>query len=200
MDLASKHQEFEELKGKVEHIERSLTNAASDLQWTPRTYSWAYNLTSGLLLGVAGAAAALLFNVVLAPALGKHPLELIRVYLTFPLGAQALALTDTSDGPPAIRDGMILTFGCCLYLVTGMLLGMLTHMAVARWAPSRSLGHRLTVGSAAAVTIWLVGFYGILIWLQPMLFGGNWITSGQHLPWWVAATRPSTSRTARSSR
>lgn len=187
MDYSAKHREFEELRGKVEHIERTLTTFTGDRQWTPTTYFGICHLTSGLLLGVAGAAVALLVNVVLAPMVGKHPLELIRVFLTFPLGAQALALTDSSGGPPAIRDGMILTFGCCLYLVTGMLLGMPTHIAIARVAPNGSLANRLIVGSAAALAIWLVGFYGILIWLQPMLFGGNWITSGEHLPWWIAA-------------
>ena len=65
--------------------------------------------------------------------------------------------------------------------------GMPTHLAIARLAPKDSLPNRLIIGIGTALTIWLVGFYGILIWLQPMAFGGNWITSGQYLPWWVAA-------------
>lgn len=187
MDFSTKHQEFEQLKGRVSQLEHALSDPADDRRWMPKTYFWIYHLTVGLLLGAAGAAVALLVNVVLAPMVGKHPLELIRVYLTFPLGAQALSLAELSGGAPAIRDGMILTFGCCLYLVAGMLLGMPTHFAIVHWTPNSSLVNRLIVGSAAALSIWLVGFYGILTWLQPMLFGGNWTTSGQHLPWWIAA-------------
>jgi hypothetical protein len=32
-----------------------------------------------------------------------------------------------------------------------------------------------------------VMFYGILSWLQPMLFDGRWIVDNTRLPWWVAA-------------
>lgn len=187
MDFATKHQEFEKLKNKVEHIEQELTHANNGRIWEPKTYFWMYHLIAGLLLGVIGAGAALLVNVMLAPTFGKHPLELVRVYLTFPLGAQALNLADVPNGAPAIRDGMILTFGCLLYLATGMLLGMPTHTAIARLAPGGTLINRLIVGCGAALAVWLVAFYGILSWLQPMLFGGNWITNGQHLPWWIAA-------------
>jgi len=35
--------------------------------------------------------------------------------------------------------------------------------------------------------LWGVNFYGILSWLQPALFGGNWIVDPQYLPPWVAA-------------
>ena len=59
-----------------------------------------------------------------APIAGKNPLELIRVYLTFPLGESALRLTEQPGGHYVLGDGMILAFGCCLYLFTGMLLGV----------------------------------------------------------------------------
>ena len=59
-----------------------------------RAYYSAYYATAGFMLGSIGAIASLLFNLVGAPIAGKSPLELIRVYLTFPLGEQ---------GPPARR-------------------------------------------------------------------------------------------------
>ena len=187
MDFSTKHQEFEQLKSKVAHLEQQLTHENDKPSWEPKTYFWIYHLGAGLLLGAVGAGVALLVNVMLAPMFGKHPLELMRVYLTFPLGAQALALADVPNGAPAMRDGMILSFGCLLYLVTGMLVGVPTHTAIARLAPGGTFTNRMIVGGVAALSIWLIGFYGILSWLQPMLFGGNWITSGQHLPWWIAA-------------
>ena len=46
----------------------------------------------------------------------------------------------------------------------------------------------LVWASAIAVAVWLVNFYVLLSWIQPLLFGGNWITSTDpvYLPWWVA--------------
>ncbi|TXT37644.1 MAG: hypothetical protein FD138_609 [Planctomycetota bacterium] len=187
MDFSAKHEEFERLKRKVELLERELGDIAAEESWQPTSYYWAYHVTSGFLLGVMGAAAALLFNVVLAPIAGKHPLELIRVFLTFPLGADALSLADAANNVPTVRDGMILTFGCCLYLATGMLIGMPFHVALTRLVPNGTARNRLLIATGLSLAIWLIGFYGILSWLQPRLFGGDWITSGKYLPWWVAA-------------
>ncbi len=187
VDFSAKHAEFDLLKRKVELLERELEDLAAEESWQPTSYYWAYHATSGFLLGVMGAAAALLMNVALAPIAGKHPLELIRVYLTFPLGADALSLADVANHVPTVRDGMILTFGCCLYLGTGMLIGMPFHVALTRTVPDGTARHRLLVASVLSLLIWLIGFYGILSWLQPLLFGGDWITSGKYLPWWVAA-------------
>lgn len=187
MDLTSKHVEFEQLKRKVELLEQELDELSAESSWEPSSFYWAYHVTSGFLLGAIGAGVALLMNVVLAPIAGKHPLELIRVYLTFPLGAEALSLADGAGGVPAVRDGMVLAFGCCLYLGTGMLIGMPFHVGLTRFTPDGSLRNRLLVATGLSLAIWLIGFYGILSWLQPRLFGGSWITSGQHLPWWVAA-------------
>ncbi len=39
--------------------------------------------------------------------------------------------------------------------------------------------------SALSIAVWLVNFYLILAWLQPLLFGGNWIVT--EVPAWVAA-------------
>ena len=45
----------------------------------------------------------------------------------------------------------------------------------------------LLVATVLSLLIWAIGFYGILNWLQPRLFGGKWTTSGKTLLWWVAA-------------
>lgn len=74
--------------------------------------------------------ASLLFNVIGAPIAGKTPLELIRVYLTFPLGEKALELSNSGQGGYAVGDGMILAIGCCLYLATGMLLGIPVYLCL----------------------------------------------------------------------
>lgn len=174
MDLDAKKRELEELHERIRQIEAELVEEGSRTRWRARDYYTAYYATTGFLLGMFAAAASLLFNIVGALLFGKYPLELIRVYLTFPLGEQALK----------IDSGIALAIGCCLYLATGMLLGVPYQLALTRFAP-RSFTSRFVLVTAMSLALWLVNFYGILSWLQPLLIGGAWIV--EQIPWWVAA-------------
>jgi hypothetical protein len=171
--------ELAELHARARQLEVELAEMPSD-GWPPKQYYAGYYATTGFLLGFYGAAASLLFNIIgslLLPALGgtaQNPLRLIQVYLTFPLGAKALEM-DT---------GLALAIGCCLYLGTGMVYGMLFQLFLSWAAPRATLTQRIALASGLAVLVWLVNFYGILSWLQPWLFGGNWIL--ELVPWWVA--------------
>jgi hypothetical protein len=124
------------------------------------------------------AAASLLFNVVGSLIVGQHPLRLIQVYLTFPLGEKAL--------DPGFDSGVALAVGCCLYLATGMLLGIPFQLALARFMPRANLLKRFTLATVVGLVMWLVNFYAVLSWLQPLLFGGNWIVDPDYMPRWVA--------------
>jgi len=178
MDRAAKIRELEELRTRVRQLEDEL--AAADWPPAPEQYT-VYNALAGFVLGMIAAATSLLFNVIGAlllpppPPLQQHPLNLIRVYLTFPLGAGALQL----------NSGLALAIGCCLYLGTGMLLGILFYLVLTRWLAHASFGLRLAVVSALALALWVINFYAILSWLQPLLFGGRWIVD--LIPWWVGA-------------
>ena len=190
MDLQTKRSELERLRAEVRRLEQEIDREQAQAGWQASGYYTAYYATAGFLLGSIGAMASLLFNILGALVAGKSPLELIRIYLTFPLGAQALELTGTEPGVHALGNGLILAIGCCLYLGTGMLLGIPVYMALARFAPRGGLFRRLLVAAIVSLAIWAINFYGILTWLQPMLIGGdpgNWITNPSYLPWWVAA-------------
>jgi hypothetical protein len=146
-----------------------------------------YYVTVGFVLGGFAAMVSLLFNVIGSTVAGKYPLEIIRVYLTFPLGEKALPLgSQTGASPFVIDDGLILALGCCLYIGTGMVLGSLFHAVIARFAEDKSMAVKLIWGTALGIVVWFVNYYLILSWLQPSMFGGNWITDGKYLPWWVA--------------
>ena len=144
-------------------------------------YYSAYYATTGFLLGSLAACTSLLFNVigcVLWPAIthhDQHPLRLIQVYLTFPMGEAGLNL----------NSGLLLTLGCVLYLGTGMLYGMVFQLVLSYFVPAAGLAGRLVCCTLLALAIWVINFYGILIWLQPLLFGGRWIID--LIPWWVTA-------------
>ena len=149
-------------------------------EWARRGYYLTYYATAGFFLGMVGALVSLVFNIAGAAIAGKDPLQLIRVYLTFGLGGKAL--------DPGFDNGLALAMGCVLYIATGMLLGIIFQVVLSRYAAGAGLLGRLTWATALAVAIWLVNFYGLLSWIQPLLFGGNWITSTDpvYLPWWVA--------------
>ncbi len=186
MEQSAKQIEFEQLKARVAQLESELQTSPSP--WQPQGEYPAYEAVSGFVLGIAGASVALLVNVIAAPMAGKDPLQLIRVYLTFPLGEKALSLGTADGGTHAISDGMILAFGCCLYLATGMVLGAIFQPVMRKFA-DRSFFGRVLLASVLSLVVWVVGFYGILSWLQPATCGGNWITDNSVLPWWVAAVK-----------
>jgi len=185
--IQDKQKTLDSLKAQVKSLETEL--AASDIprEWKPRGFYGTYYVTVGFVLGGFAAMVSLLFNVIGSTVAGKYPLEIIRVYLTFPLGEKALPLgSQTGTSPFVIDDGMILALGCCLYIGTGMVLGSLFHAVIARFAEDKSMAVKLIWGTALGTVVWFVNYYLILSWLQPSMFGGNWITDGKYLPWWVA--------------
>ncbi|MBA4019969.1 MAG: hypothetical protein C0483_22615 [Pirellula sp.] len=171
--------ELAELKERAGVLERELAAMAPPSGRFTGYYT-AYFATTGFMLGMFGACTSLLFNIVgvlLLPATDepRHPLRLIQVYLTFPLGERALHI----DG------GLALAVGCCLYLATGMILGMFFHLFLTRYTASAGFVKRMLIVTALSLAVWLVNFYGILSWLQPLLFHGRWIVD--MIPPWVAA-------------
>jgi hypothetical protein len=178
--IQSKVAELAELRKRVASLETQIAAETEHPPFQPSGYYTAYYATTGFLLGSLGAMASLLFNVVGSVLMGKHPLELIRTYLTFPLGDQALSL-------PPEQNGLMLAIGCCLYVGTGMVLGIPLYLALTRWGGGRSLSHRLLVATVVSLVIWVVNFYGILSWLQAEVIemsAENLIVN--RVPAWVA--------------
>jgi len=178
--LGTKRRELEELQARVRQLEVEIAAQAPQGQWPPRGFYGAYYANSGFMLGLFASMASLLVNVIGAPLAGRSPLELIRVYLTFPLGEHALESAGNTSG-------LVLAMGCCLYIATGMVLGVPFFVLLGRFAKDGTLKRRMIVATGLAISMWLVHFYAILIWLQPALLGGNWITDPAFLPPWVAA-------------
>ncbi len=187
LSVEQKQLELQALKAKVSALESDLAGDQIPPDWTPKSFYSGYYVTVGFVLGGFAAMVSLIFNIIGSSIAGKHPLEIIRVYLTFPLGARALPLgNQNADSAFVISDGTILALGCCLYIGTGMVLGSVFHCVIARFAENRSLSVRLIWGSILGAVVWFVNYYLILSWLQPALFGDNWITDNILLPWWVA--------------
>ena len=176
-DLAAVTSELAELRARVAQLEEEASAREQPSTEWKRGYYLTYYATTGFFLGMIGAAMSLVFNIVGSLFVGQHPLQLIRVYLTFGLGERALR--------PELESELALAIGCCLYIATGMLLGVLFQVVLSRFAGKAPLAGRLFLASALALAVWIFNFYLLLSWLQPLLFGGNWIV--QLIPWWVAA-------------
>ncbi len=165
----------------AEHLEaiRELeSRAAAETEgktWPPDGFYLLWHVVIGLMLGALGSVVSLIANVVGAPLFGRHPLELIRVYLTFPMGERALE----------VADGAILTIGCVLYLATGALFGILFHLGWTVWFAQASRMKKIAVATGVGLALWIVNFYLVLSWLQPLLLGDNWIV--RLVPPWVGA-------------
>jgi hypothetical protein len=172
--------ELERLRKRVDQLEEEKVAAEPpSREWTRRYYP-SYYATTGFFLGMFAALASLGFNVVGAWLVGLHPLQLIRVYLTFGMGERALLL-QLKGGD----EGLALIVGIKLYIVTGMLLGIVFQLVLSRLADRDSLAKRLLIASGLGLVVWIVNYFLLLSWIQPLLFGGNWIV--REIPWWVAA-------------
>lgn len=176
MDRDNLELELDRLKQQVATLELQLGTMPRTSEWPPREYYTTYHVLAGMVLGLFGAAASLLFNIVGAAMVGRHPLELIRVYLTFPLGEKALE----------VQSGFALAAGCCLYLGTGMIGGIPFHLILSRYFGNSSGITRFIVATVLAIGVWIINFYVILSWLQPLLIGGNWIV--EKIPVFVAVS------------
>ena len=175
----AKKERIEELRAELAELEGELQDSPETWQPDESDYYGLYHATSGLTLGIIGALVSLLFNVVGSLIVGQHPLRLIQVYLTFPLGERAMS--------SEFDTGIILATGCCLYIGTGMLLGIVFQMSIARFIPHANLMTRMLFATVLGLLVWGVNHYGILSWLQPLLFGGNWISDPSILPLSVGA-------------
>lgn len=152
------------IQDHLDAIRRLEAEAARDSSgegagWQPEGYYWLFHVLVGMLLGFIGAAVSLLSNVVGASAAGKHPLELIRVYMTFPMGEAALAE----------ERGKVLFVGCVLYLITGGLYGVVFQVIMSTMFRHSSAVARFVVATVIGLGLWVVNFYVVLSWLQPTL-------------------------------
>jgi len=162
-----------------EHLEaiRKLKAEEAETQsvWPPPGYYLLWHVVIGMVLGGIGATVSLLANALGAPLFGERSLQLIRVYLTFPMGARALEA----------ETGLVVFVGVCLYLGTGAILGVGFHLLMSTIFATASSVKRFVISTLIGLALWIVNYYLILSWLQPMLQGDNWIV--RLIPFWVAA-------------
>lgn len=164
---------LDEHRDAIRRLEAEDASAAVS-DWPPQGFYFVWHLVIGMTLGGLGALVSLAFNFICAPLFGQPSMQLVRVYLTFPMGERALEA----------EQGLALFVGSLLYLITGAAYGVVFHLFLRQFR-ERSVGQRFFLATFFGLAIWITNFYLLLSWLQPLLLGDNWIV--RLVPFWVAA-------------
>ncbi|MCA9209142.1 MAG: hypothetical protein KDA55_12330, partial [Planctomycetales bacterium] len=82
-------EQLNDLRAKVTQLEVELERSRQVEPWQARRFYTAYYVVTGFMLGMVAALSSLMFNIVGSLLTNQHPLKLIQVYLTFPLGEKA---------------------------------------------------------------------------------------------------------------
>lgn len=173
MDAQTRKRLIGEHLAAIEELETQASDNGSS--WPPDGFYLLWHVVIGAMLGTLGAMVSLVANILGAPLFGRHPLELIRVYLTFPMGGRALE----------VDEGVVLFVGCLLYLVTGAIFGVLFHLAMTLFWGDETPKKRFLITTGIGIALWIFNYYLVLSWMQPLLLGDNWIV--RLVPPWVGA-------------
>jgi hypothetical protein len=131
------------------------------------------SLTVGFAAGFLGAITSLAWNIAGAAALGVEPLRLLRIYATI------------IEGPTALDSRAdFFVFAFLLHLAVGGILGAVFVIAARKLCCAR-LARYVWTGIGYGIAVWLINFYGVLSWLQPLLHGKAFILA--EIPMAVAA-------------
>jgi hypothetical protein len=158
----------------IAELERQLRADSAALNWPPPGFYLTFYVVAGLLIGILGSLTSFIFHVVGSLIVNQDPLKFLRVYGTVFLGARALTTDDLN----------FFMLVAVVHFSLGAAGGAVFHVLVNRFVPDRPALH-VVLGAAYGLLMWLVNFYGVLVWLQPRLVGTPYVL--ELMPAWVAA-------------
>mgnify|MGYP001591367785 CR=1 FL=1 len=168
MDVSRLQDEVKQQRQALEELEQKLSKISGkpSKPWYRSGFYTSYYVISGLILGALAAWVALAFNVIGAWIAFGDPFRLLRVYATFFGGPAIMSGT---------QDGIAILLALILHSATGAVVGAPIHVVLSRFVAHMTLQKRIVAGVALGVAMWLINFYGILSWLQPIVSGGRYI-------------------------
>jgi hypothetical protein len=178
-DLAHRaglRRELDRLHEEIDRVESELEIFGADFTLARRVILAADTL-AGSLTGSLAATVALLFQCVMSLLSGQHPLVLIQLLLTLPLGPSALT----------VQTGPALAFGVCLCLILGALFGLAFHAALTGPFAMAPGMWRLLAVTALGIVLFLVDVPLIIGWIGPWLTHGPTV-AGVVPGWQIALT------------
>ena len=168
--------EIERHRRAIAELESKLTlRSAPGRGWPPRGFYMTFYVVAGMTIGTMGAMTSFVFNVLGSLVVAQDPMLILRVYGTFFIGQDALT-TDNLN---------FLVLVLLTHVIVGAVGGAVFHVYINRDFADRSSGQKILYSVLFGCAIWLINFYGIISWAQPLLVGQAYIL--RLMPFWVAA-------------
>lgn len=166
-------QQIEQHRRAIAELEARLAPPAA-AEWHPGGFYTTFYIVVGMILGIIGGLTSFMFNFVGSALVAQSPMQFLRVLGTYFNGPEALTTTDF-----AFLMMVLLT-----HLSVGALAGAVYHVWVNRYLPEGPLNKVLGSSALFGILLWLVTFYGIISWTQPMFYGQAYVLN--EMPFWVA--------------
>jgi hypothetical protein len=128
--------------------------------WPPAGFYLTFYVVAGTLIGVLGSIASFAFNVIGSLVVRQDPLLFLRVYGTIFLGPRALTTDDLN----------FFMLVAVVHFSVGAIAGAVFHVLVNWLVPDRTV-LTIALGAAYGLLMWVVNFYFVISWLQPLLWG-----------------------------
>lgn len=166
-------QQIEQHRRAIAELEARLAPPVA-AEWHPGGFYTTFYIVVGMILGIIGGLTSFMFNFVGSALVAQSPMQFLRVLGTYFNGPEALTTTDF-----AFLMMVLLT-----HLSVGALAGAVYHVWVNRYLPEGPLNKVLGSSALFGILLWLVTFYGIISWTQPMFYGQAYVLN--EMPFWVA--------------
>jgi len=164
---------MEEHRAALVALESQLQVPAAP-SWPPVGFYLTFYIVAGTTIGILGSVASFALNVIGSLLVKQDPLYVLRVYGTIFLGETALTTEDLN----------FFMLVAVVHFSVGACAGAVFHVLVNRFFPDQGL-LQIVLGGVYGLLMWVVNFYLIISWLQPLLVGRPFIL--ELMPFWVAA-------------
>lgn len=172
----------QEIEARIAEHRRSIMDLEVELRglapaapsWPPPGFYFTFYVVSGLMIGILGSLTSFIFHIVGSLIVNQDPLRFLRVYGTVFLGERALTTEDLN----------FFMLVAVVHFSIGAAGGAVFNVLVNRFVPDRP-ALQVVLGAAYGLLMWVVNFYGILVWLQPRLVVHGYVL--ELMPVWVAA-------------
>jgi hypothetical protein len=165
--------EIEQHRGAIAALEAQLQTPVA-ASWPPVGFYLTFYVVAGMILGILGSVTSFAFHIVGSLLVNQDPLLLLRVYGTVFLGAEALTTDDLN----------FFMLVAVVHFSVGASAGAVFQVLVGRFGPTR-WGSQIVLGGLYGLLMWVVNFFFVISWLQPMLVGKPYVL--ELMPIWVAA-------------
>jgi hypothetical protein len=166
--------DIERHRAAIAELEAHLGDASVPRAWPPVGFYLTFYIVAGTTLGILGSLTSFAFHVVGSLLVEQDPLLFLRVYGTVFLGQQALTTDDLN----------FFMLVAVVHFSVGASAGAVFQVAISRFLPDR-WPLQIVLGAAYGMLMWLVNFFLVIAWLQPLLVGEAYVLD--LMPIWVAA-------------